>query len=174
MRWLIVVYLGALCLLLLASVRAKEQEVRWVQYFGTITTLAADHFLPFLFADPSVYYLKGWLSRGVVLLMCVGGMRSRDEAESKNSRWVSSNVLNMMLKTISHLAIAASPSQLCLFDGHVVGLGWWLVWVMLWTVPRNIMSSKKFSRWVNTSRQNMLMKCFSHLQIAAPPRLWCI
>ena len=59
MRWWIVVCLDVFCLLLLASVRAKVQEVRLVEYFGMITTYAEDHFLPFSFADPLVFSPKG-------------------------------------------------------------------------------------------------------------------
>ena len=114
MRWRIVMCLGVFALFLLAcdswSAESEVSEpVLWMR-----TASAVYHFSPFLFADPSVYYLKGWLLHGVVLLMCVGGMScrcSRDVAESKNSRWVSNNVPNMMLKIISHLAIAAYPCQ---------------------------------------------------------------
>ena len=53
--------LDVFCLLLLASasVRAKVQEVRLVEYFGMITTYAEDNFSHFLFADPLVFSPKG-------------------------------------------------------------------------------------------------------------------
>ena len=51
--------LDVFCLLLLASVRAKVQEVRLVEYFGMITTYAEDNFSRFLFADPLVFSPKG-------------------------------------------------------------------------------------------------------------------
>jgi hypothetical protein len=51
----------------------------------------------------------------------------------------------MMLQYISYLHIAASPFWGCIFECPVVGWGWWLVWVVLWTAPRNIVMFEKFS-----------------------------
>lgn len=130
-----------------AEMWQNHKNCRWV--INKCQTWCETNFSPFHRRIPLptmyIWARSGKLGFVVGVDGVVGGVTKHRDGSEKYWREFKSSRQIMLIKCISYLAITSSPRQWCIFESHMAGWGWWLVWVMLWTMPQNIASSKKDS-----------------------------